>query len=121
MRGEQVQYRLQIVNRSQVELHEVAVLASDPVALGHSRHLPGDLGDHVNVPAVRAHSHDGAERVSEGARIHLGTELQDAALRKPAQPVGDRRRGESRPAAKLGDPEPGVGLEFGDNAPGNSV
>src|ERR1700730_6988577 len=41
-RGEQLEEGFQVVDRVQVDLHEVAVLTGDPVALGDVRDLLGD-------------------------------------------------------------------------------
>jgi hypothetical protein len=55
VRGEQVQDRFQVVDGVQVNLHEVAVLAGDPVALGDVRDLaamPGISRSPAAVPAA---------------------------------------------------------------------
>src|SRR5579863_4488020 len=80
VRGEQVQDRFEVVDRTQVNLHEEAVFAGDPVALGDVRHLAGDPGDEPQSPARRADPDDGADRVPEGARADLGAVGQGAGL-----------------------------------------
>jgi hypothetical protein len=112
MCGEAVQDRLEVLDGAQVELHEVAVFAGDPVALGDFGCLPRDLGDGVHVSAQRADPHDGRDRIAEGTRIHLRAEGEDGTVFEPPHPFGDRRRGEPDPAAEFRDPQPGVRLQL---------
>jgi len=49
---EAVQDRLEIVDGAQVQPHEVAVLAGDPVALGDLRRLPGDVRIACTCPLI---------------------------------------------------------------------
>jgi hypothetical protein len=48
-RGEAVKDRLQLLDRAQVQLEEVAVLAGNAVALGDLGQLAGDLRDQLEV------------------------------------------------------------------------
>jgi threonine/homoserine efflux transporter RhtA len=55
--------------------------------------------------------------MAEGARLDLGLDAEGAAVGEPAQPFGHRGRGQPDPSAELGDPEPGVAVQFRDDAP----
>jgi hypothetical protein len=112
VRGEQVEDRLKLVDGAQVQLDQEAVLAGDPVALGHVRNVGGDPRDEAQSAAGRADPHDRADRVAEGARVDLGTIGQDAGVLESPQPVGDRWTGQPDPPAQLGDPEPRRGSQL---------
>jgi hypothetical protein len=90
-RREVVQDRLELLDRAEVQLQEVAVLAGDPVALGDLGQLAGDLGDQLEVARGWADPDDRADGVAEGARLHLGVDAEGAAVDEPAQPFGHRR------------------------------
>ena len=51
---EAVEDVLEVVHGTQVEPEEVAVVAGDPVALGHLGRLARDLGDALQLPRRRA-------------------------------------------------------------------
>src|SRR6266542_1067160 len=53
-RREAVQDRLELLDRPQVQLQEVAVFAGDAVALGDLGQLAGDIGDQLEVTRARA-------------------------------------------------------------------
>jgi len=113
VRGEQVEDRLEFVDGPQPDLHEVAVLAGDPVALGHVRHLTRYAGDQPQPSADRADPHDRADRVPESARVDVGAVGQDPGLLQPPQPVGDGGTRQPDPPGQFGDPQPRRGLQLG--------
>src|SRR4029434_8681272 len=75
-RGEAVEDRLQLLDRAQVQLEEVAVLAGNAVALGDLGQLAGGLRDQLEVMRARADPDDGADGVAQGARLNLRLEAE---------------------------------------------
>ena len=108
---------LEVLDVADVGAHHVAVLPRHAVALDDLRRVAGDVGDLAQLARGRADADDDAERVAERARVDLGAVAADhAVLLEPREPVGDRRRGEPDPAAELGQREPRVLLQLGEEA-----
>jgi hypothetical protein len=100
-----------VAHRPDVRLHQVAVLAGDPVALDDLGRRPGQVGDPRQLPGQRPHPNDRGEPIAERRRIDLGPVATDHALALEAlQALGHGGRGESHPPAQLGQAQPGVAL-----------
>ena len=83
-----------------VELHEVAVLAGDAVALGDLWRRASELGDLAELPGSGADAQHDAERVAECPRVELGAVAPDhSALEQPREALGDSGGGEADAAA----------------------
>jgi inner membrane transporter RhtA len=102
-------------SRSDVELHEEAVLAGDPVALDDLGRRARELGDLRQLARRRADAEDRGERVAERPRVDRGVVARDhAVVAQPREPLCHGRRGQADPSAELGVAEPSVLLELGD-------
>ena len=85
-----------------MEAKEVAVVARDPVALGHLGRLAGDLGDALQLSGRGADADDGRDREAECARIELGAVAgNDARALQALDALGHGGRGEADAAAEL--------------------
>jgi hypothetical protein len=83
----------------------VAQVQAADLAVALPIHADGDEGAHRPYPATLAHLHD--QRVGQHEGIHLTAQIPFVPGRhqrvQAFAPVGDRRRGEARPAELLGD------------------
>ena len=78
------------------------------VALGER----GDLGDH---PRGRPDAQDHAQLVAQRARVDVGVVAADhAGLLEPREPLADRGRGQPDAPPQLGEAQPRIGLQGGD-------
>src|ERR687898_795648 len=71
VRREVVEDVLELVDRPQVEPHQVAVLAGDAVALADRRCLGRNLADPLELSWRRPDAYDGRHRVAERPRVEL--------------------------------------------------
>ena len=97
-----------------MRLHEEAILARDAVAFDDLCAGARDLGHALQLPRRGADAHHRAEAVAERAGVDLRAVARDAALALEAlEALGDRGRGEADAPAELGEAEPGIVLQFG--------
>jgi len=71
VRRETVEDVLELVDRAQVEPHQVAVLTRDPVALADLGRLGGDLADSLELSGGRPDANDGGNREAESRGVEL--------------------------------------------------
>ena len=106
---------LEVLDVADVGADQVAVLARHAQALDDLGRLHGERRDLVQLARRGAHADDHAEREAERARVDVGAVAADhAAALEPREPVRDRRGREADAAAELGERQPGVGLQLGD-------
>jgi len=102
-----------VLDRAHVRCHHVAVVAGGPATVDDLRRVASGLRDLVEAAREWAHADHGSDRETEGTRIDPGVVSEDHPVTLQAlQPLGHGRRGEADPAAKLGEAEASIGLEF---------
>ena len=117
---EAVDQLLEVPDVAHVEPHHEAVLAGDAMALGHLGRLPGERGDLGDHPGGRADAQDHAQLVAERARVDVGVVAADhAGLLQAREPLADRGRGQADAPPQLGQAQPRVELECGDQLRGS--
>jgi hypothetical protein len=95
-----------------MELHQVAVLAGDPVALGHGRSLLGDLRNSLELSGSRPDTDDGGDREAERLRVDLCVVAgDDPGALEALHALGHGRRRHPDPPTELRYPETAVGLQ----------
>ena len=91
MRREVVENRFELVHAAQIELHEVAILSSDPVTLGDLWDVTGDLGNYVQIIRLRTHANDRANDVAQRTWIDINAIGQGAGFFQPFHAFRDGR------------------------------
>ena len=112
-RSELIDDFLQMADRTNVGLDQVAVLTGDPVALHHLRCVPHHLGNLVELARRGTHTDDRAEGVAERRRVEFGAvSTNDVLLLEALEALGDGGWGEPHATTELGQAETRVCLEL---------
>ena len=91
--NEAVEDGFELLHGPEMELHEEAVFAGDPVALDDLRDLLGDLGDLVELARGGADANDRGERVADRLRVGRRVSLSPpAGPLEPLDALGDGGR-----------------------------
>jgi hypothetical protein len=71
MEQEGVQHTIEHVNAFQMQAHDKAILARDPMALDHTRRIPRELDDLLNLPRHRPDPHQRRYWIAEERWIEI--------------------------------------------------
>lgn len=100
-----------------METQEVAVLARDPVALGHLGCVFRDLGYALELARRGPDSNDCRDRIAEGHRIEIRVVAADRAVAfEPLDSFGDGGRRQPDSATELRHPQAALALELSEDA-----
>src|SRR5512133_1889241 len=110
---ETVEDPLEVVHRPEVQLHEEAVLARDPVAVDDLGNLSRQLRDLLKLAGRRSNANDCGDWKPDCLRIDFGAVGRDhAGALEPLDALGHSRRREVDAAAELGDRHARIRLQL---------
>ena len=113
---ELVEHRRELLDRAEVELDVEAVLTGDPQAFFDLGDLRRQLGDLRQLTDGGLDADDRGQLVAERARVDLGAVAGDhPGLLEAPDALGDRRRGQVRPAPELGERDAAIAGKLADD------
>jgi hypothetical protein len=117
VRREAIEDFLEVGDRTEMETQEVAVLARDPVALGHFGCVFRDLGYALELPRRGPDADNCRDRIAEGRRVEIRVVAADRTVAlEPLDPLGDGRRRQPDPATELRHAQATLALELSEDA-----
>src|SRR3954471_10965792 len=114
---EAVDHFLEVRHVAHVRLHEVAVIARDPVALDDLLRRAREIGHVRELPGCWSYSYDHGQGEPERARVDVRLiRAQDAVGFESLHPLRDRRRREADTAPQFGQRQACVSLQLAENS-----
>ena len=108
---------LEVLDRAHVGGQDEAVLTGDSAAVHHLGGPPGHVAHALQLPRSGRTRITALRREAERSRVKPSVVAEDHLIvLETLQSLGDRRRRQTDAAAQLGQAQPSVGLQLGEEA-----